>query len=1359
MIKSTISQDIPIKGTRFNFGKLPEVAEMPNLLDIQCDSYKHFLQKNTPQSKRKNEGLNAVFTEIFPISDAKGLISLEYVGYEIGNWKCDCGSFEGLATEEAVCPVCHNNAFYIEKNSIEECKRKALSYSDPLKVKIRMTIKERVSDSEEPALKEIKEEKIYMGEIPLMTKHGSFVINGTERIIVSQLHRSPGIFFSFDKIKSQALGKKIYVGRIIPYRGSWIDFEFDASGVLYTKIDKKKKFPATILLKALGFNNEGLLKTFYKSIDLTYEQEADSFFLPGEHVEGAIGFKSAKDICDASGTPIIKAGKKFTKSTVRKIKKLAEVPRIEVFGEELLGQVIGEDLVNEETGEIYLELNEDITEEVLDRIKGLGQEQGGKLSFSLLNLSGAQRDDTIRRTLMQESTESYEEALCSFYRKMRPSDPPSAELAEKFFHNLFYNPKSYDLSEVGRLKINNRFNEKTSLDMRTLRPEDIINSARYLIELKSGEGQIDDIDNLGNRRVRSVGESVKNIIRIGMMKLERLVSDRLGSTQNVEALMPKDFLSAKPIASAMKEFFCSDPLSQFMDQTNPLSEITHKRRLSALGRGGLTRERAGFEVRDVHPTHYGRICPIETPEGPNIGLISSLATHGVINKHGFIETPYIKVVDGVITEEVVFLTAMEEEKYVIAQLTDDILSKDRKINIPLVSARSLGEFVMVPPSEVDFMDVSPKQLVSVAASLIPFLENDDANRALMGSNMQRQAVPLVRSESPFVGTGMERKVACDSGAVILSDVDGEVVHIDATTIVVKSNKQNSLDESGFKIYKMTKFQRSNQNTCINFKPTVNLGDKVVKGSVLADGPNVQGGELALGKNVLVAFMSWNGYNFEDAIIISERLVKNDTYTSLHIEEMTVEARETRNGREEITREIPNCKEEHLVNLDESGIIKLGTAVKPGDILVGKITPKGETMLSSEEKLLKAIFGEKACDYRDTSLRAGSSVEGTVIDVQIFNRKGETKDSRSIYLENAEVKEVEETVRLKEKLLREDCVDSLTSLLNGKTVKRAIKVGSVSLKKGDTINGADLSDLALDDFEKIAVTEEGILDQVHTILTRTHKNQKVNRITGQDKIEKIRKGNELPASVIKSVKINILVKRKLQVGDKMAGRHGNKGVVSIIVPEEDMPYMEDGRPIDIILNPLGVPSRMNVGQILETSLGLVAHEKQQKMATPIFDGATVENIQKELTDRNYDPSGGMYLFDGKTGDRFDQRIVVGYIYMLKLHHLVDEKIHARSTGPYSLVTQQPLGGKAQFGGQRLGEMEVWALEAYGAAHTLQEMITVKSDDTEGRKKMYENIVKGKHSLKPNLPESFNVLVRELQSLCLDVELLKDNDDNN
>ncbi|MBF0274115.1 MAG: DNA-directed RNA polymerase subunit beta [Nitrospinae bacterium] len=1352
-MKSTISPNAPINKNRFSFGKIPQTVEMPHLLAIQKEAYDFFLQGKTAHSKKKSTGLHAIFSEIFPINDPKGLVTLEYLGYQIGNWRCNCGTYEDIGTDEVVCPTCKHNVFYIEKNSEEECIRKGLTYSDALRIKVRMSLKEKITANDDPVLRDIKEEIVYMGEIPLMTKRGSFIINGTERVVVSQLHRSPGIFFSIDKLKSQAIGKKMHIARIIPYRGSWIDYEFDSNGILYVKIDKKKKFPATILLKALGFNNEGLLKTFYKPVTLKYSEESKLFQMKVDDPTLLLGYKPAENITDSDGEIVIKAGKKFTKSTVRKIKKVKGIEYINVLAEDLIGEVIGEDIVDEETGEIFLELNEEITEELLEKIKAISNNKQ-ITEFRILNLNGNQRDDTIRKTLIQDKTESYEEAICDFYRRLRPSDPSSVELAKAYFHNIFFTPKQYDLSEVGRLKINNKFGEKIPLTQRVLLPEDIINTTKYLIDLKMGEGVIDDIDNLGNRRVRTVRESLENVVRIGLMKLEKLVTDRLNIAQDVAAMMPKDLLSAKPMATAFKEFFCSDPLSQFMDQTNPLSEITHKRRLSALGKGGLTRERAGFEVRDVHPTHYGRICPIETPEGPNIGLISSLATFAEVNEHGFIQTPYKKVVDGKLTDETISLTAMEENNYVIAQLTEEVFQGNREITSDIISARSEGEFVMVPPSEVDYMDISPKQMVSVAAALIPFLENDDANRALMGSNMQRQSVPLLKSEAPLVGTGMEAKVAVDSGSVVLAEADGTVVYADAKNIIVRGDANKNSNSPNIHFHKLHKFQRSNQNTCINYKPSVMAGDTVKKGQVIADGPNIENGELALGKNVLVAFMPWNGYNFEDAIIINERVVKDDVFTSLHIEELVIDARETKNGKEEVTREIPNCNEDLLNNLDESGIIKIGTYVKPNDILVGKITPKGESMLTVEEKLLKAIFGEKAGDYRDSSLRVGSGIEGTVIDVQIFTRKGEPKDSRSKYLEEQEVNEVEELKEKYEAMITEDTVEKLAELLKSKKVAKSVKVGNEELKKGDVLKKPLLKSLSYDSFASIVVDDEKTDKRRLEIIDSTNKQIRINSITCEEKIEKILKGAELQASVIKSVKVYVLIKRKLQVGDKMAGRHGNKGVVSIVVPEEDMPYMEDGRSIDIILNPLGVPSRMNVGQILETNLGLVAHEKKQNMATPIFDGAKEENIKEMLTELGFDDSGSMYLYDGKTGDNFDQKIVVGYIYMLKLHHLVEEKIHARSTGPYSLVTQQPLGGKAQFGGQRLGEMEVWALEAYGAAYTLQEMLTVKSDDTEGRKKMYENIVKGKHSLKPNLPESFNVLIRELQSLCLDVELIKE-----
>ena len=1184
-----------------------------------------------------------------------------------------------------------------------------------------------------------------------MTDKGTFIVNGTERVIVSQLHRSPGVFFAQEKGRSTTSGKLLYSARIIPYRGSWLDFEFDIKDQLHVRIDRRRKLPVTILLRALGLSSRDILQTFYKSEAIRYDPGSDTFYKKVSEL--LIQQQSRDDVIDPeSGEVIVRAGRKISRSALRRL-LTSTVDEISCAEESLLGQVVADDIIDPTTGEVLFELNHELTVDDVARLKAKRV-----TDFRALFLDPLRTDASLRITLLADRIETQDEALLEIYKRLRPGDIPTKDTAHLFFDNLFFNAKRYDLSRIGRLKLNTKLSLDLPLEIRMLTRQDIIEVVRYLLTLRQGGGAVDDIDHLGNRRVRSVGELLENQLRIGLVRMERAIRERM-SIHDLEMAMPHDLINSKPVTAAVKEFFGSSQLSQFMDQTNPLSEITHKRRLSALGPGGLTRDRAGFEVRDVHPTHYGRICPIETPEGPNIGLIASLSTYARVNRFGFIETPYRKVEDGRVTDEIEFLSAIEEDRYVIAQANAEVTETGDFIR-DVISARKGGEFVLVPPNEINYMDVSPKQLVSVAASLIPFLENDDANRALMGSNMQRQAVPLLRTESPIVGTGMETIAARDSGAVVLAKTAGEVVNVDATRIVVRVDEDSEGGEPRVDIYSLVKYQRSNQSTCINQRPVVHLGQQVQKGQVLADGPSTDQGELALGCNVLVAFMPWGGYNFEDAIVISERVVKEDIFTSIHIEEFEVEACDTKQGKEEITRDIPNVGEEALRNLDDSGIIRIGAKVAPSDILVGKITPKGETQLSPEEKLLKAIFGEKAGDVRDTSLVVPPGIEGIVVGVRVFSRRGAEKDERARAIEEEDVARIEKDFYDEIKIVEEERDKKLRSILVGQSAIRDIEgvgVGTLALRKGEPLTGVLLADLAGKALLDLPVTDsEGIRRRIDDIEGTAREQIRALQSIRDEKIAKLRRGDELPPGVIKMVKVYIAMKRKLSVGDKMAGRHGNKGVVSIIVPEEDMPYMEDGTPIDLILNPLGVPSRMNVGQILETHLGWAAKQLQWRVATPVFDGATEEDIKIALRQAGLPEDGRVTLYDGKMGMPFDQAVVVGQIYMMKLHHLVDDKIHARSTGPYSLVTQQPLGGKAQFGGQRLGEMEVWALEAYGAARTLQEMLTVKSDDVVGRTRMYEAIVKGENTLEASLPESFNVLVKELQSLALDVELLEAGD---
>jgi len=1359
---------------RKNFAKIKKIVDIPNLIDIQKNSYKRFLQADVPSEARKNIGLEAVFRSVFPIRDFSETASLEYVSYSLGTPKYD----------------------------VEECHQRGMTFAAPMKVRVRLIVWDFNKETGARSIRDVKEQEVYFGEIPLMTNNGTFIINGTERVIVSQLHRSPGVFYDHDKGKTHSSGKVLYSARVIPYRGSWLDFEFDHKDILFVRIDRRRKMPATVLLKALGYSVEELLNFFYKSEEISLSGDK---LVKNADPELLVNQKALTDITDPkSGEVLVKANRKFTKAAIRKMAEHG-IKQIPVSVDEILGKFASHDVVDPATGEVLVECNEEINQIKFDEIKARGIK-----NFNVLYIDNLYVTSSLRDTILVDKIATNDDALIEIYRRLRPGDPPTLKSSQALFENLFFNPERYDLSAVGRIKLNYKLGLQVPIDHQTLTREDILEIVRYLIDLKNGKGTIDDIDHLGNRRVRSVGELLENQYRIGLVRMERAIKERM-SLQEVENLMPHDLINSKPVSAVVKEFFGSSQLSQFMDQTNPLSEVTHKRRLSALGPGGLTRERAGFEVRDVHPTHYGRVCPIETPEGPNIGLIASLSTYARINEHGFVETPYRVVSEGKVTDEVRFFSALEEEGHAIAQANADI-DKDGRFTADYISARKGGEFVLVGRDEVNLMDVAPMQLVSVAASLIPFLENDDANRALMGSNMQRQAVPLLRADSPLVGTGMERVVARDSGVSVVARHNGVVESVDASRIVVKID-DDEYDETGtgVDIYNLIKFSRSNQNTCINQKPVVKVGDHVKKADVIADGPSTDMGELALGQNVLVAFMPWGGYNFEDSILVSERLVKDDRYTSIHIEEFECVARDTKLGKEEITSDIPNLGEEALKNLDESGIIRIGAEVKPGDILVGKITPKGETQLSPEEKLLRAIFGEKAGDVRDTSLRVPPGVEGTVIGARIFSRKGSDKDARTEIIEKAEEAKLRKDEQDEIRIIRDSAVGKLKKLLVGQTaaVKVDGKDGKSIIAKGKKITDEALAVIPVDNWGDISVKDgEEIDDKVQQVLHTLRQQIDIIKYVFDDKIQKLRRGDDLPPGVIKMVKVYIAIKRKLQVGDKMAGRHGNKGVVSRVLPEEDMPYMEDGRPVEIVLNPLGVPSRMNVGQILETHLGWAAKgigwqiekmleenspantlkkylkdvygnkdmnkfvdslseedlttlakrlQRGVSMASPVFEGATEEQIQGMLAKAGFDASAQVTLFDGRTGDQFRHKVTVGVMYVLKLHHLVDDKIHARSIGPYSLVTQQPLGGKAQFGGQRLGEMEVWAMEAYGAAYALQEFLTVKSDDVAGRTRMYEAIVKGKHTLEPGLPESFNVLIKELQSLCLDVELLENEDD--
>ncbi|MCS6997089.1 MAG: DNA-directed RNA polymerase subunit beta [Casimicrobiaceae bacterium] len=1346
------------KRIRKSFGSPRSVLPVPFLLETQINSYREFLQTGVPVAERKDVGLESAFRSIFPITSHNGLAKLEYVSYSLGTPPFD----------------------------VVECQQRGLTYAAPLRAKVRLIIYDR--DAAKETVKEIKESEVYMGEIPLMTETGSFIINGTERVIVSQLHRSPGVFFEHDKGKTHSSGKLLFSARVIPYRGSWLDFEFDPKDHLYFRIDRRRKMPVTILLKALGLNNEQILARYYKFDDIYFTpQGAQIAFVP-ERLKGEV---ARFDIKAPDGTVIVPKEKRVTAKHIRDL-LMAGTERLTLPIEDLYGRIAAKNLVDPETGEVLVKANEELNEESVKKIV-----EAGITHFQTLYINDLDEGPWLSLTLRSDDIPDQTTARVAIYRMMRPGEPPTAEAVEMLFNRLFFSPETYDLSRVGRMKFNRRLGRASIEGPMVLTVEDILDVVGVLLELRNGRGQVDDIDHLGNRRVRSVGELAENQFRSGLARVERAVKERLGQAES-ENLMPHDLINAKPISAALKEFFGSSQLSQFMDQTNPLSELTHKRRVSALGPGGLTRERAGFEVRDVHPTHYGRVCPIETPEGPNIGLINSLALYARVNEYGFIETPYRKVVDGRVTDEIVYLSAIEEAGYTIAQANTP-LDAEGRITSELVLSRKDGESKMVPASEVNFMDVAPSQIVSVAASLIPFLEHDDANRALMGSNMQRQAVPCLRPEKPLVGTGVERKAALDSGTVVLARRGGRVDYVDASRIVVRVNDEETQPgEVGVDIYNLVKYRRSNQNTNISQRPLVKVGDRIQRGDVIADGASTDKGELALGQNMLVAFMPWNGYNYEDSILISERVVADDRYTSIHIEELTVMARDTKLGEEEITRDIASLGEAQLSRLDESGIVYIGAEVEPGDVLVGKVTPKGETTLTPEEKLLRAIFGEKASDVKDTSLRVPQGISGTVIDVKVFTREGVQRDKRAQLIIDEELRSFKKDLSDQLRIVENDAFERLERLLVGKVASG----GPKKLPKGTVLTAEYLASLNRYDWFDLRLADDAAARQLESVKESLAQIRAQFDAAFELKKKKLTQGDELPPGVLKMVKVYIAVKRRLQPGDKMAGRHGNKGVVSKIVPVEDMPYMADGTPVDIVLNPLGVPSRMNVGQILEVHLGWAAKGIGRKIdqmlksqanvreirnfietlyrntgapqdlsslsdaemleladnlregipfASPVFDGAREEEIKAMLRLADLPESGQTTLYDGRTGEPFDRPVTVGYMHMLKLHHLVDDKMHARSTGPYSLVTQQPLGGKAQFGGQRFGEMEVWALEAYGAAYTLQEMLTVKSDDVAGRTKVYENIVKGEHKIDAGMPESFNVLVKEIRSLGIDVDL--------
>ncbi len=1356
---------------RKSFAKTKHLIEIPNLIELQKKSYEAFLQRDMDPDRRPDTGLQGVFKSVFPISDFNNTSSLEFVSYVLEPAKYD----------------------------VDECRQRGMTYAAPIKVTLRLIVFDVDEETEARSVRDVKEQEVYLGEIPLMTANGSFIINGTERVVVSQLHRSPGVFFDHDGGRNHASGKLIYSARVIPYRGSWLDFEFDQKDLVYVRIDRRRKFPATILLKALGYSTEALLEHFYY-LD-TVRVDKDGKIFRSIEIDRMAGQRALSDIADPStGEVIVKAGRRITRAAVKKVKTLG-LTEIELAKEDLEGKVLAKPLIDESTGEIIADANSELSVDIINR-----SVEAGIHEFKVIFFDGLAVGPYLRNTLLVDKVTTKEESLIEIYKRLRPGEPPTEEAATAFFQRLFFDPETYDLSEVGRLKINHRFGisfEECPVEHRTLTEKDILAVVRTLVELKNGQGQVDDIDHLGNRRVRSVGELLENQYRIGLVRMERAIRERM-SLQDVETMMPHDLVNAKPVNAVVKEFFGSSQLSQFMDQTNPLSEITHKRRLSALGPGGLTRDRAGFEVRDVHPTHYGRICPIETPEGPNIGLIASLATFARINDYGFIETPYRHITSGDVNEDIKYMSALEESGHYIAQAGKDVAKN--KIIADNVTVRYNGEYEVVEKDKVSLMDVSPSQLVSIAASLIPFLEHDDANRALMGSNMQRQAVPLLKSRAPLVGTGVERLVAKDSGTSVVCNNEGIVEEVDASRIVVRRIAKGGELGGNVDIYNLTKYQRTNQNTCFNQKPIVKVGDRVKRGDVVADGPSTELGELALGQNILVAFTPWMGYNFEDSILISERLIKDDVYTSVHIEEFECVARDTKLGKEEISRDIANVGEEALADLDMSGIIRIGAEVRPGDILVGKVTPKGETQLSPEEKLLRAIFGEKAGDVRDTSLRVPSGVFGTVIDAQVYSREGAERDERLQSIIEEKSRKLEKDFGVEQNVIRNNALDKLKELLVGKTTSGVLlsEDGSQKLlEKGQEISNEDLESIPFELLSYIPLESE-LEYQVNRIIDAARNQIDAVKMVFNEKVDRLKKGDELPPGVIKMVKVYVAIKRKLQVGDKFAGRHGNKGVISKVLPVEDMPYLADGTPVDMVLNPLGVPSRMNIGQVLEVHLGWAAHGLGQQLSahlenfraeearkdlleaysgdeeiaakvqsadeeslkkmltrvkdgihvgTPVFDGAKEVDVKDLLQKAELPLSGQTVLFDGRTGEAFQTPVTVGIMYMLKLHHLVEEKIHARSIGPYSLVSQQPLGGKAQFGGQRLGEMEVWAIEAYGAAYSLQEFLTVKSDDVAGRTRMYESIVKGENVLEPGLPESFNVLVKELQSLALNVELME------
>ncbi|MCB2180707.1 MAG: DNA-directed RNA polymerase subunit beta [Desulfobulbaceae bacterium] len=1354
---------------RKSFAKIGEVIDKPHLIDMQRLSYEKFLQINVDPDEREDIGLQGIYKSVFPIQDFNGVCTLEFVRYNFGE----------------------------PKYTVEECVERGMTYEVPIKITVRLVSYEIDPDTEVKTIRDIKEQSVYLGSIALMTKTGVFVVNGTERVIVSQLQRSPGLFYAHDSGKTHAGGKLLYSARIIPVRGSWVDLEFDAKDILYVRIDRRRKFPVSTLLKALGYSGPELLRYFYDTEKISL---ADGKILKKFDADIMIGQRAPHELIHPeSGEILAKQNRKIGKALAGRIAD-AGIDTIEVDLDSILGHFVAEDIINPQTGEVILPCNGELTESIFDEIG-----QAGVTAFEILYIDGIKVTDSFRKTMALDKAESVNDALLEIYRRLRPSSPPTLEVATKFFENLFFNPDTYDLSVVGRFKVNAKLSLDTDVSIRTLTIEDIMKAVHYLLRLKDAQGPVDDIDHLGNRRVRTVGELVENQYRMGLVRMERAIRERM-SLQEVETLMPHDLINPKPITAAIKEFFGTSQLSQFMDQTNPLSEVTHKRRLSALGPGGLSRERAGFEVRDVHPTHYGRICPVETPEGPNIGLIVSLATFAKVNEFGFIETPYRKVENRKVTDEVVYMTALKEKGEVFVPAHVELDTKGKIVPDNLIG-REEGEVVITSADNVTRMDVSPNQLVSVAASLIPFLDNDDANRALMGSNMQRQGVPLLRTASPLIGTGLEKTIAHDSGVCLLAGGDGVVEEVDANRVVVRYNEPGTDGfDTGIGVYRLDKYRKSNQSTCFNQTPLVLPGQRVAKGQILADGPAVEVGELALGKNVTIAFMPWRGFNFEDSILVSERLLRNDTYTSLHIEVFETVARDTKLGKEEITRDIPNVSEESLRNLDDSGVVRIGAEIKPGDTMVGKVTPKGETQLSPEEKLLRAIFGEKAGDVKDTSLRVPPGVEGVVIDAKVFSRKGVEKDERTLTIEEAEVSRLERDRDDEINCLRKAIKNGLADILSQEKAQSPVvaKNGEMLLEEGGKISLEILEKMSLSSIKRIDYSNrERLQGEVDLLFERFDKQVDEVNTRYDARIARLRKGDDLPPGVIKMVKVYVATKRKLAVGDKMAGRHGNKGVVSRILPDEDMPYFEDGNTVDIVLNPLGVPSRMNVGQVLEVHLGRAAkqlgeqiqrlaekHElaavkaKMQSiysadeytqltdgltddellamarkmgtgihMATPVFDGASEAEIRRCLVEAGCDEVGQSVLYDGLTGEKFENKVTVGTMYFLKLHHLVDDKIHARSTGPYSLVTQQPLGGKAQFGGQRLGEMEVWAMEAYGAAYTLQEFLTVKSDDVSGRTKMYEKIVKGNNFLTAGLPESFHVLIKELQGLCLDMELLE------